>query len=103
MFGKEEIDGWDSLDWQYAIYNYLEDLKEEAEKSENLFERDKPYMNLDLYRAEQKLKSEKQKHLKSFDKVLKDSLSKEEKIDFELVESTEDNVFSEEIPIILEE
>ncbi len=108
LFGKEEIENWDSLDWQYAIYNYLEDLKEESEKSEYIFERNKPYMNLGLFRAEQKMKTDNKKNslkdLKSFNKVLQDSLKEGEKIDFEIVESSnEDNVFSEEIPIILEE
>lgn len=52
MFGTAEVDGWGRLEWEWALYNYEKDLKDEHDRAEAEFERRKPWMNLDLYRAE---------------------------------------------------
>lgn len=56
MFGKDEIDSWGSIEWDWAIYNYEKDLKEEHNKEEYEFERLKPWRNLELFKAEMEQK-----------------------------------------------
>ena len=100
IFGKEEVDNFSDIDYQWAIFNLQEDFKEAEEADDRNLEKRKAWMNLDLYKYLNKKEKEKQQETEE-NKLLIQKLIEQQGIDsdkyqIELVEE-------EDIPTVIEE
>jgi len=100
MFGKEEVDGWSDIDYQWAVYNITEDLKEQDEFDDRTLEKRKIWYNTDLYKHLNK-KEEERKRQEQEDKLLIQKIMEQQGVnpnnfEIELVEE-------EDIPTVIEE
>lgn len=106
-FSKEEIENWDSLDYQWAIENIQKDEEEKFNVIKNILEFLKPYLNLELYKAEQNIEKENKLQSIKDNKIIKEFNTKDTQFS---IDSKGGDVFSDtiefeedEIPLILEE
>lgn len=100
IFSKEEVDNWGSLDYEWAIYNLQEDLKEKDELDDRNLEKRKAWMNLDLYnhlhKKEQEKQQEEQENKLLIQKLMEQQGIDPNKFEIEMVEE-------EDIPTVIEE
>lgn len=105
-FSKEEIDSWSQIEWEWAIKNIQKDEEDKIELIKSVFNFIKPYMNLDLYKAEQENKEQEKKQLVEDNKLIQQYNT--DKTQF-FIGAKGGDVFSdtiefeEETPLILEE
>ena len=106
FFSKEEIEDWASEDWNWALQNLKADEDDKIELIKNVFNFVKPYINLDLYKAEKEMEDKKEQQLQKDNKTI--SVFNTENTQFS-IDSRGGDVFSEtiefeedEIPLILE-
>lgn len=105
-FSKEEIENWDSLDYQWAIENIQKDEEEKFDMIKNILEFLKPYLNLELYKAEQNKERENKLQNIKDNQVIKEFNTEDTQFS---IDSKGGDVFSDtidfvedEIPLILE-
>lgn len=100
IFSKEEVDNWSEIDYQWAIYNLQEDLKEKDELDDRNLEKRKAWMNLDLYnhlhKKEQEKQQEEQENKLLIQKLMEQQGIDPNKFEIEMVEE-------EDIPTVIEE
>lgn len=101
MFSKEEIDSWDSIDWDWAFANLREDIKERQKLIEDIVEYIKPYLNFDLYKWEHEKNTEKKMENSLDNKAIQKEFNTD-KVQFDLGTEGGD-VFDDNIPLIMEE
>lgn len=101
IFSKEEIDSWDSEDWNWAFDNLREDRKEQLDLIKDVIDYIKPYLNMDLYKWENKKEKENKARKAADNKVVQKYNT--DKVEFEIDNSVGGDVFSDEIPIIMEQ
>lgn len=106
-FSKEEIENWDSLDYQWAIENIQKDEEEKFDMIKNILEFLKPYLNLELYKAEQNKERENKLQNVKDNQIIKEFNTSDTQFS---IDSKGGDVFSDtidfvedEIPLILEE
>lgn len=101
IFTKEEIDKWDSIDWQWAEDNYLKDIEEENKKFDIL----RLYIRPEFYFKENENNNSKNEEIVVADKNI-NQIAKDKGIkntEFVISNINEKSVFDDEIPIIMEE
>lgn len=100
IFSKEEIDNFSDIDYQWAIFNLQEDVKEEDEFDDRNLEKRKMWMNLDLFKhfnkVEEQKKAEEQENKLLIQKLMEKQGLKSDNYEIELVEE-------EDIPTVIEE
>ena len=99
IFGKEEVDNWSDIDYEWAVYNLHEDLKENEEFDERALERRKPWYSVELYnhlnKKEKEKKQVEQEHKLLIQKMMEEQGANPNNFEIELVD--------EELPSIIEE
>lgn len=107
FFSKEEIEDWASEDWNWALQNLKADEDDKIELIKNVFNFVKPYINLDLYKAEKEMEDKKEQQLQKDNKTISEFNTENTQFS---IDSIGGDVFSEtiefeedEIPLILEE
>ena len=107
FFSKEEIENWASEDWEWALQNLKEDNIEKQKFVKSIADYLKPYLNLELYKAEKEVENENKQQTFEDNKVVKEFNT--DKVQFS-INSNGADVFSDtidfeedEIPLILEE
>lgn len=100
IFSKEEIDNFSDIDYQWAIFNLQEDVKEEDEFDDRNLEKRKMWMNLDLFKyfnkVEEQKKAEEQENKLLIQKLMEKQGLKSDNYEIELIEE-------EDIPTVIEE
>lgn len=106
FFSKEEIEDWASEDWNWALQNLKADEDDKIELIKNVFNFVKPYINLDLYKAEKEMEDKKEQQLQKDNKTISEFNTENTQFS---IDSRGGDVFSEtiefeedEIPLILE-
>ena len=99
IFSKEEVDEWGDVEYQWAISNLQEDLKEDEEFDERALERRKPWYNLDLLKHLNKKDQEKQQQEQE-NKLLIQKMMEEQGVN---PNNFEIELVDEELPSIIEE
>lgn len=109
-FSEEEIDNWSTEDWDWAVKNLHQDEEDKIDLIKNVFNFIKPYMNIDLYKAEKDIEEKEKAQKAKDDKFI--SQFNTEKAQFS-INSNGGDVFSDtiefeevsddETPLILEE
>lgn len=106
IFSKEEIDKWDSFDYQWARDNYIKDIEEEHKKIKDIIDTLKLYIRPEYYFEENKLNDsiKNNKEIVIPDKNINEVAKKQGITNVEFVVSNINNnsVFDDEIPIIME-
>lgn len=101
IFSKEEVDNWSNIDYEWAIYNIQEDIKEADEFDDRALEKRKPWYSVELYnhinKKEQEKKEQEQENKLLIQKMMEQQGIDSNKFEIELVEEEED------IPTIIEE
>lgn len=101
IFSKEEVDNWSNVDYEWAIYNLQEDIKEKDEFDNRALEKRKPWYSVELYnhinKKEQEKKEQEQENKLLIQKMMEQQGIDSNKFEIELVEEEED------IPTIIEE
>lgn len=99
IFSKEEVDNWSNVDYEWAVWNIQEDLKEKDELDDRNLEKRKAWMNLDLYnhinKKEQEKKQQEQENKLLIQKMMEQQGLDANKFEIELVD--------EDTPLIIEE
>lgn len=99
IFSKEEVDNWSNVDYEWAVWNIQEDLKEKDEFDDRNLEKRKAWMNLDLYKhinkKEQEKKQQEQENKLLIQKMMERQGLDANKFEIELVD--------EDTPLIIEE
>lgn len=100
IFTKEEIDNWSQIDYDWAIWNLQEDLKEEDEFDDRQLEKRKPWYSIELFKhiheVEEQKKSEEQENKLLIQKLMEKQGIDSNNYEIELVED-------EDIPTVIEE
>ena len=99
IFSKEEVDNWSNVDYEWAVWNIQEDLKEKDEFDDRNLEKRKAWMNLGLYnhinKKEQEKKQQEQENKLLIQKMMEQQGLDTNKFEIELVD--------EDTPLIIEE
>lgn len=99
IFGKDEVDNWSDIDYEWAVYNLQEDLKEKEEFDERALERRKPWYSVELYnhlnKKEQEKKQVEQEHKLLIQKMMEEQGANPNNFEIELID--------EELPSVIEE
>ena len=100
IFSKEEIDNFSDIDYQWAIWNLQEDLKEEDEFDDRQLEKRKPWYSIELFnhihKVEEQKKAEEQENKLLIQKLMEKQGIDSNNYEIELVEE-------EDIPTVIEE
>ena len=100
VFGKEEVDSWGEIDYEWAIHNIQEDYKEQDEFDNRALEKRKPWYSVELYnhinKKEQEKKQQEQENKLLIQKMMEQQGIDSNKFEIELVED-------QELPSIIEE
>lgn len=100
IFGKEEVDNWSDIDYEWAVYNIQEDYKEQDEFDNRALEKRKPWYSVELYnhinKKEQEKKQQEQENKLLIQKMMEQQGIDSNKFEIELVED-------QELPSIIEE
>ena len=99
IFSKEEVDEWGDVEYQWAISNLQEDLKEDEEFDERALERRKPWYSIELFNHLNKKEQEKQQQ-EHENKLLIQKMMEEQGVD---PNNFEIELVDEELPSIIEE
>lgn len=100
IFSKEEVDDWSDIDYEWAIYNLQEDLKEQDELDDRALEKRKPWYSVDLYnhinKKEQEKQQQEQENKLLIQKIMEQQGINPNNFEIEMVEE-------EDIPTVIEE
>lgn len=99
IFSKEEVDEWGDVEYQWAISNLQEDLKEDEEFDERALERRKPWYSIELFNHINKKYQEKQQQEQE-NKLLIQKMIEEQGVN---PDNFEIELVDEELPSIIEE
>lgn len=99
IFSKEEVDEWGDVEYQWAISNLQEDLKEDEEFDERALERRKPWYSIELFNHLNKKEQEKQQQEQE-NKLLIQKMMEEQGVN---PNNFEIELVDEELPSIIEE
>lgn len=99
IFSKEEVDEWGDVEYQWAISNLQEDLKEDEEFDERALERRKPWYSIELFNHLNKKEQEKQQ-TEQENKLLVQKLIEQQGLDSDKYQI---EFVEEELPSIIEE
>lgn len=99
IFGKDEVDNWSDIDYQWAIYNIQEDYKDQDDFDNWALEKRKPWYSVELYNYLNK-KQEDKKQQEQENKLLIQKMMEKEGLnsnDFQI------ELIDKELPSIIEE
>lgn len=99
IFSKEEVDSWSDIDYEWAVWNIQEDLKEKDEFDDRALEKRKPWYSIELFnhihKKEQEKKEQEQENKLLIQKMMEQQGIDSSKFEIELVD--------EDIPTVIEE